>query len=114
MIFSKKREFVLDASRRMKRYVKRCPLEEPPTEAKIVSRFIRGLRSDLVAKDLYVKKCSTLNEVTKVAIDLVDNCKIFEEDATEIGSETGRAPRQVKLLLPSRKKGPKQLWITNN
>ena len=28
-----------------------------------------------------------MDEVTKVAIDLVDNCKIFEEDAMEIGSD---------------------------
>ena len=71
----------------MKRYVKRRPLEELPTEAIIVRQFIRGLRSDLLKKDLYVKKCSTLDEVTKGAIDLVDNCKIFEEDAMEIGSD---------------------------
>ena len=71
----------------MKRYVKRWPLDELPTKARIVSRFIRGLRSDLLKKDLYVKKCLTLDEVTKVAIDLVDNCKIFEEDAMEVGSD---------------------------
>ena len=57
----------------MKRYVKRFPLEELPTKARVVSRFIRGLRSDLLKKDLYVKKYSTLDEVTKVSIDLVDN-----------------------------------------
>ena len=89
MFSKKKRESaVRDASRRMKRYVKRCPLEElPTTKARIVSRFIRGLRSDLLKKDLYVKKCSTLDEVTKISIDLVDNCKIFEEDAIEIGND---------------------------
>ena len=45
-----------------------------------MSRFIRGLRNDVLKKDLYLKKCVTLDEVTKEAIDMVDNCKIFEDE----------------------------------
>ena len=70
-------ESVKNAARRMKRYVKRCSREELPR----VSRFIEGLRSEMLKKDLYMRRCRTLEDVTKIAIDLVDNCKIYEEDS---------------------------------
>ena len=48
-------ESVKNAARRMKRYVKRCPREELPTEERRVSRFIEGLRSEMLKKDLYMR-----------------------------------------------------------
>ena len=80
-------ESVKNAARRMKRYVKRCPREELPTEERHVSRFIEGLRSEMLKKDLYMRGCRTLEDVTKIAIDLVDNCKIYEEDSSDAYSD---------------------------
>ena len=71
----------------MKRYVKRCPREELPTEEWCVSRFIEGLRSEMLKKDLYMRGCRTLEDVTKIAIDLVDNCKIYEEESSDAYSD---------------------------
>ena len=50
-----------------------------PIEERQVRKFIEGLRSRMLRKDLYMRGCHTLEEVTKVAIDLVDNCNIYEE-----------------------------------
>ena len=80
-------ESVKNAARRMKRYVKRCPREELPTEERRVSRFIEGLRSEMLKKDLYMRGCRTLEDVTKIAIDLVDNCKIYEEGRSDAYSD---------------------------
>ena len=67
------------------------------------SRFIRGMKSDLLKKDLYVKKCSTLDEVTKVAIDLVDNCKIFEEDAAVTRNDKSSMSSETSTAKPVKK-----------
>ncbi len=41
----------------------------------------------MLRKDLYMGGCHTLEEVTKVAIDLVDNCNIYEKESGDIYSE---------------------------
>ena len=41
----------------------------------------------MLKKDLYMRGCRTLEDVTKIAIDLVDNCKIYEEDSSDAYSD---------------------------
>ncbi len=72
-----------------------------------MSRFIHSLRSDVLKKDLYLKKCVPLDEVTKEAIDMVDNYKFFEDESekgndkkSSTSSETSSTKtKKVKALV---------------
>ena len=41
--------------------------------------FIEGIKNERLKKDLHLKKCITLEEVTKEVVYLVDNCEIYGE-----------------------------------
>ena len=48
-----------------------------PSQAKIVSIFLEGLRDKNLQPNLYGKKRKTINECIQDAIDLSDNCDIY-------------------------------------
>lgn len=71
-----------------KQYIERCPPREKPQEDRQVVLFIEGLKNEHL-KDLHLKKCETLDEVTKEAVYLVDNYQIYGEVNKEVGTTLG-------------------------
>ena len=72
-----KKETVRECANRLRQYISRCPESELPSQEKIVSIFLEGLRDKTLHADLYGKKHKTLNECMHEAIDLDDNCDIY-------------------------------------
>ena len=61
----KEGESVRKAALRLKRYVKFCPIEELPTQSRLMLIFIQGLRNADLQKDLHMKRSTNLNEMVK-------------------------------------------------
>ncbi|MCO5595516.1 hypothetical protein L7F22_049561 [Adiantum nelumboides] len=76
----KQGETVRDCATRMNQYVARCPELEIPTEERLVSLFLEGLLNKELHAILYSKKHTTLEACASDAIDLGDNCDIFDEE----------------------------------
>ena len=66
------KETIRDCANRLRQYISRCPEGELPSQAKIISIFLEGLRDKSLHFDLYGKKHETLNECIYDAIDLDD------------------------------------------
>ena len=75
-----KKETVRDCANRLMQYISRCPESELPSQEKIVSIFLEGLRDKTLHADLYGKKHKTLNECMHEAIDLDDNFDIYGKE----------------------------------
>ena len=75
----KDNEKVREAALRFKQYIERCPPREKPQEDRQVVLFIEGIKNEHLKKDLHLKKCITLDEVTKEVVYLVDNCEIYKK-----------------------------------
>ena len=69
-----------DCANMLRHYISRCLEEELPSQAKIISIFLEGLRDKSLHAYLCVKKHKTLNECIYDAIDLDDNCDIYGKD----------------------------------
>lgn len=69
-----KKESVRDCTNRLCQYISRCLERELPTQEKLVSIFLEGLRDKTLHADLHGMKHKTLNECVHNAIDLDDNC----------------------------------------
>ena len=62
----------------------------------------------MLKKDLYMRGCQTLEDVTKIAIDLVDICKIYEEDSSDAYSDAYSDQKSTKSTkVPSVKPTPR-------
>ena len=59
-----------------------------PSQAKLISIFLEGLRDKSLHLDLYAKKHKTLNECIYGAIDLDDNCDIYGKDKPIFGVDS--------------------------
>ena len=77
-----------DCANRLRQYISRCPEEEMPSQAKLISIFQEGLRDKSLHADLYAKKHKTLNECIYDAIDLDDNCDIYGKDKPIFGVDS--------------------------
>ncbi|MCO5585803.1 hypothetical protein L7F22_039737 [Adiantum nelumboides] len=77
-------EKVKEAALRFKQYIERCPPREKPQEDRQVVLFIEGIKNEHLKKDLHLKKCMTLDEVTREAVYLVDNCQIYGETSRDM------------------------------
>ena len=82
------KESVRDCANRLRQYISRCPKEEMPSQAKLISIFQEGLRDKSLHADLYAKKHKTLNECIYDAIDLDDNCDIYGKDKSISGVDS--------------------------
>ena len=68
--------------------------------------FIEGIRNEHLKKDLHLKKCETLDEVTREAVYLVDNCKIYGEvsrdmDTMSNDSNTSSHHTHMERTIPA-------------
>ena len=63
----KEHETIRDCVNRLKQYIARCPIEENPSQSKLVSIFLEGLKDKTLYKHLYAMKHQ---ECCKDAMDL--------------------------------------------
>ena len=73
----KEHETVRDCVNRLKQYIARCPIDEKPSQSKLVSIFLEGLKDKTLYKHLYAMKHQSFIECCKDAMDLDDN---FDDD----------------------------------
>ena len=95
-----KKTKVRESTLRFKQYIERCPPREKPQEDRQVVLFIEGIKNKHLKKDLHLKKCMTLEEVTREAVYLVDNCQIYVEafrdsDTMSMDSKTSSKNQSV-------------------
>ena len=69
----KEHETVRDCVNHLKQYIARCPIEEKPSQSKLVSVFLEGLKDKTLYKHLYAIKHQSFIECCKDAMDLDDN-----------------------------------------
>ena len=62
-----------DCVTRLKQYVTRCPREEKPSQRRLISIFLEGLRNKTLHAHLYAKKHTCFNECCLDAMDYDDN-----------------------------------------
>ena len=72
-------ETVRDCSKRLKKYLLRCPKIEIPSQERLVSLFLEGLLNQKLHTVLYPKKHKTLNACIKEAVELDDNVNKFKD-----------------------------------
>ena len=75
----KDHESVRDSVSRLRQYVNRCPEEEKPSQGRLISVFLTGLRNKLLQDHLYARKHATFQECCLDAMDYDDN---FEGSGT--------------------------------
>ena len=61
--------------------------------------LIEEIKNEHLKKDLHLKKCVTLDEVTKEVVYLVDNCEIYEEVSKDIEAATMVSDTQIEKLV---------------
>ena len=76
-------------------FIARCPEDEIPCQERLVSSFLEGLINKSLHASLYTKKYINLDTSIKNAIDLDDNCDIYQEETLESGpsSQSSTSPR---------------------
>ena len=72
-------ETVRDCVNRLKQYIARCPEEEKPSQARLISIFLEGLKNRTLYAHLYACKHTTFNECCMDAMDFDDN---FDDSST--------------------------------
>ena len=63
-----------DRANCLKQYLARCPKEEMPSQERLVSIFLEGLKNKDLHANLYIKHPKNLNQCINDAIDYDDNC----------------------------------------
>ena len=89
-----------DCANKLRQYISRCPNEEElPSQVKLISIFLEGLRDKSLHADSYAKKHKTLNECIHDEIDLDNNCDIYGKDKPISGvdslSSTSRSTQET-------------------
>ena len=72
-------ETVRDCVNRLKQYIARCPEEEKPSQARLISIFLEGLKNRTLYAHLYACKHTTFNACCMDAMDFDDN---FDDSST--------------------------------
>ena len=63
-----------DRANHLTQYLARCPEEEMPSQERLVSIFLEGLKNKDLHTTLYMKHHKNLNQCINDAIDYDDNC----------------------------------------
>ena len=105
----KDHESVRDCVNRLKQYILRCPDEEKPSQARLISVFLEGLKDKMLHAHLYARKHSMFNECCLDAMDYDDN---FEMGNSSSHSENRSPPRSSNSgTSSSRATNPEQLNV---
>ena len=67
-------ECVKERANCLRQYLARCPEEEMPSQERLVSIFLEGLKNRDLHATLYMKHHKNLNQCINDAIDYDDNC----------------------------------------
>ena len=110
----KEHETVRDCVNRLKQYIARCPIEEKPSQSKLVSIFLEGLKDKTLYKHLYAMKHQSFIECCKDAMDLDDNFDDNDDTTSEsTRSEVRPTRRSVNTeTTASAEVGPDQIVET--
>ena len=76
-------ETVRDCVNRLKQYIVRCPHDEKPSQARLISIFLEGLKNRTLHAHLYALRHKTFNECCLDAMDFDDN---FDASSSGNGS----------------------------
>ena len=69
----KEHESVRDCANRLKQYITRCQVEEKPSQGRLISIFLEGLRKKMLHAHLYAKRHTSFNDCCLDAMDYDDN-----------------------------------------
>ena len=97
-------ELIRDEANRLRQYLARCPIEEMPSQDRLVSIFLEGLSSKELYTVLYMKHHKNLNQCIHDAIDYDDNCG-EELKGKEMSSRASASTSSVALQVKEIMKG---------
>ena len=69
-------ESVRDNVSRLRQYVNRCPSDKKPSQGRLISLFLEGLRNKVLHAHLYAQKHKTFQECCLNAMDYDDNFEV--------------------------------------
>lgn len=69
----KDHETVRDCVNRLKQYINHCPDDEKPSQGRLISILLEGLRNKMLHAHLYARKHATFNACCTDAMDYDDN-----------------------------------------
>ena len=97
-------ETVRDCVNRLKQYIVRCPDDEKPSQARLISIFLEGLKSRTLYKHLYACRHSTFNECCYDAMEFDDNFVIPSQEIDQ-----GRRQASQSDAISSQDPDPDQI-----
>ena len=71
-----KHESMRDSVSRLRHYANMCPLDEKPSQGRLISLFLEGLRDKVLHAHLYAQRHKTFQECYIDAMDYDDNFKV--------------------------------------
>ena len=79
---------------RLKTYIARCPKKEMPSQERLISCFLEGLRSEILYTQLFAKGDTNFDECCYDAQRLDDNCEFLKTrqslSSTSVFSDTSK------------------------
>ena len=100
-------ESVRDCMSRLCQYVNRCPNDEKPSQGRLISVFLKGLRNKMLHAHLYARKHTTFQECCMDAMDYDDNFEISSVSGIETKSKDSNF-RSHKSGTTMESKGPSE------
>ena len=97
-------ESVRDCVNRLKQYINRCPEDEKPSQSRLVSIFLDGLKNSILHSHLYAQKHTNFNACCLDAMDFTDNFK-FKDGGANRNAPTHNLPNAA----PSTSLNPDQI-----
>ena len=86
----------------LKQYITRCPIEEKPSQARLISIFLEGLQNKTLHAHLYAKKHTSFNECCLDAMDYDNNFDISSVSSHgNQKSDKGVSSKDSKSMVPS-------------
>ena len=105
----KDHETVRDCVNRLKQYIARCPNEEKPSQARLISVFLEGLKNKTLHAHLYAQKHSTFNECCLDAMDYDDNFDIGSVSSHSSARDDRQSREKSTTTNESRDTNPERL-----
>ena len=97
----------------MRQYLARCPKEEMPSQERLVSIFLKGLKNKDLHVTLYMKHHKNSNQCINDAIDYDDNCgddKKKDDKSSRASSSTSLITSQVEEITKGVMERMQQLY----